>query len=570
LTPQLILTKESGLSCPVAHPIREAMLDRLKIPLTQRVSLKFLVASSLTIAVIFVAIFVWISRQQERHIMDQVKKQATILLKQIVLTRQWVADHTTVLVPKTQGVESNPYLENPDVQTTDGTLYTRIPPSVLTSQLSDRAKKSMEYYFRLTDTHYINPANAPDRIEAEALGLFRSGRSDGVFETEARGEKRVFRYIAPLYLSNKCLECHPRPGAKSGDVAGCLSLFIPMDDAQSAIDRGRTILMSGAIALAASLVILLFVTARVLVFSRIEEIRSAVSRLDPRDADMTKVPGGDELKQIADIFNVLDAKLARQHKDLERKIEEATVDLSQTNHELEEANCELKRLNQAKSDFFSDISHELRTPLTSIKGAADILARKASCEDPTYIAIIRRNADHLIKVVVDFMDYSRLEAGQLELRIEEDSMRSAAEEAILSQGTIAQDKSVILSLRGDTDLVMSFDHQRIYQVLTNLLSNAIRFSPDHGEVTVELHSEDGEARICVTDNGTGIDRKYHEAIFAKFYQVPDQTGKRHHKGSSGIGLAICKGIVNAHGGRIWVESEPGKGSTFCFALPLRG
>ena len=237
---------------------------------------------------------------------------------------------------------------------------------------------------------------------------------------------------------------------------------------------------------------------------------------------------------------------------------------------LEEANLQLTRLNQAKSDFFSDISHELRTPLTGIKGATDILARKASCEEPGYIEIIRRNADHLIKIVVDCMDYSRIEAGQLEMRIEENSIRSTVEEAILSHRAQARERSVDVSLQGNDDPPMRFDRQRIYQVLINLLSNAIRFAPDGGNVVVSIHADAAESTVCVTDNGIGIDPKYHEAIFDKFYQVPDKSGKIQHKGTSGIGLAICKGIVRAHGGHIRVQSEPGKGSTFSFTLPVRG
>ncbi|MEW6347901.1 MAG: ATP-binding protein [Thermodesulfobacteriota bacterium] len=544
------------------------MSARARRPLTQRLSLKFLVASSVTVTVIFVGIFVLISKQQEQHIMNEVRKQATILLKQIILTRQWVADHGTVLVPKTDGVESSPYLENPDMQSVDGGWYLRIPPSVLTRELSDRARKKNDYYFRLTDANPINPANAPDPVEAHALELFRSGRSEGVSQAETYGGKKVFRHVAPLYMSSKCIECHPRPGASAGDVGGCLSLFIPMDDAQAAIDRGRIVLMTGAAAIAVSLVLLLFLTARALMFKRIEEIRGAVGRLDSFEPSLAQVRGGDELKQIAEICSVLTDKLAGRHRELEKKIAEATRDLSETNRSLEKANSELKALNQAKSDFFSDISHELRTPLTSIKGAADILARKASCEDPTYIEIIRRNTEHLIKTVVDFMDYSRIEAGQMELRLERSTLRTVAEEAILAHSTVAREKAVDLVLQADEEAPLSFDRERIFQVMTNLLSNAVRFSPRHGAVVVRVESENGEARVCVSDEGIGIDSRYHEAIFDKFYQVPDATGDSYHKGSSGIGLAICKALVEAHGGRIWVRSDSGKGSTFCFSLPV--
>lgn len=546
------------------------MVNRLKIFLGQRVSFKFLVATSLTITAIFVVVFVWFSRQQEDHIMEQVKKQAIILHKQIVLTRQWVADYNGVLVPKTGEVSSNPFLNQPDVQGSDGNAYTRISPSVMTRLLSERALKSGLYSFKLTNTERLNQENAPDAFELEALRLFRSSEKDETFRTEQVNGKSVLRYVAPLYVNENCVKCHTSQGYKPGDVGGCLSVFIPMDEARSAINRNRAILLGGGMVFAGSLVILVFVAAQSLVFKRLNDIRAAMSRMTIGKQVENHRGHGDELKEIADFCYLLDEEMKNQHEELERKIAEATHDLSETNRSLEAANLDLERLNQAKSDFFSDISHELRTPLTNIKGAADILDRKASCGDPTYLDIIKRNTDHLIKVAIDFLDYSKIESGKLELDLEGASLKDVAEDAVLSQNVVAQKRSVELVLEVPEDLRMVFDKQRIYQVLTNLLSNAVRFSPPGNKVFVRISASDAEsAEVCVQDSGPGIEEKYHEAIFKKFYQVGGQQDSKIHKGSSGIGLAICKGLVEAHHGHIWVQSRPGEGSSFFFSLPTK-
>lgn len=544
------------------------MVNRLKTLFVQRISFKFLVATSLTITVIFVVLFAWLSRQQEYHIMEQVKKQAIILHKQIVLTRQWVADHDGVLVSKTDEISSNPFPNQPDVQGSDGIAYTRISPSVITRLLSERALKSGLYSFKLTNTERLNQENAPDKFELEALRLFRSSRQDGVFMTERVNGKSVLRYVAPLYVNETCVKCHTSQGYKPGDVGGCLSVFIPMDEARTAINRNRAILLGGGMMFACSLVVLVFVSARSLVFKRLHDIRAAMSRMATSKQVDDHEGQGDELKEIADFCYLLDEKMKNQHQELERKIAEATQDLSATNRNLESANMELERLNQAKSDFFSDISHELRTPLTNIKGAADTLDRKASCDDPVYLDIIKRNTDHLIRVVVDFLDYSKIESGKLELDLEEASLKEVAEDAILSQKAVAQKRSVELVLEAPEDLRLVFDKQRIYQVLTNLLSNAVRFSPSGGTVFVKIdQSDDKIVEVNVQDSGSGIDERYHEAIFKKFYQVGGQENATIHKGSSGIGLAICKGLVEAHHGRIWVQSRVGEGSSFFFSLP---
>ncbi len=289
--------------------------------------------------------------------------------------------------------------------------------------------------------------------------------------------------------------------------------------AVSAINRNRAILLGGGGAFALSLVALLFLSARSLVFKRIHDIRSTMSKIPVSNLSENQPVQGDELKDIADFCYLFDEKMRTQHEELEKKISEATKDLSETNRDLETANQELESLNRAKSEFFSDISHELRTPLTSIKGAADIMARKASGDKLEYLDIISRNTEHLIKVVRDFLDFSKIEFGQLDLDLSSYSIKEVAEDAILSQKAVAEKKQLQLALRCLDDPTPMFDRQRIYQVLTNLLSNAVRFSPDGGKIIVSVASNgDGAVEVSVEDQGPGIEEKYQSAIFEKFYQ----------------------------------------------------
>jgi signal transduction histidine kinase len=543
------------------------MISRIKAFIDGRISFKFLAITAATTTIIFGLLLFWFSSRQEEHIMEQVRKQAIILYKQLVLTRQWVADHNAILIPKTEEVRSSPFLEQPDVQGSDGVTYTKITASVLTKLLSDRAARGDLYSFRLTNTDRLNPSNVPDPLEAEAIATFKSSSQEGIFRIEHLGDKTVLRYVAPVFVNETCLQCHMAQGFKPGHVGGCLSVFVPMDEAYSAIKRSRMILLGGGMAFACSFVALLFISTKSLFFKRIDDIRTAMSRLTSDKNTQGHTSQGDELKEIAGFCYVLDEKLKGHHQELERKIAEATRDLSETNQNLEEANKELANLDRARAEFFSDISHELRTPLTSIKGATDILARKSSFGYPEYLDIIKRNTDHLIKIVADFLDYSRIQAGQLELDITEASLREVAEDAIISHKALAQKRSVNLELDAPEDRILKFDPKSIYQVMGNLLSNAIKFSPDEGTVAVRIRYLDHCAEVSVQDQGPGIDAKYHENIFKKFYQVTEQNTKI-HRGSSGIGLAICKGLVEAHGGRIWVESKLEAGSTFTFSIPI--
>ena len=278
---------------------------------------------------------------------------------------------------------------------------------------------------------------------------------------------------------------------------------------------------------------------------------------------------GDELKEFAGLCYMMDEKLKSRHNELEKRIKEATKDLYNTNLKLKQANKEMSALNTAKTEFFSDISHELRTPITSIKGAVDILSRKSSCSDPTYLDIIKKNTDHLTRTIIDFLDYSKIEAGRLDLDITDDSLTDIAKGVIESQKTDAMKKGLRIELDAPEDFVLSFDRYRIYQVISNLMSNAIKFSPDRGIISIRISRMKNEIKFSINDEGHGIEAEHHKFIFKKFYQAPQENGTVNiQKGSSGIGLAICKGLVEAHSGKIWVESKEGKGSKFIFTLPL--
>ncbi len=544
------------------------MMDRIRQLSAHKISVKFLVTTAFATIAIFLLIFFWIAGRQEQHILDQVKQQAVILHKQIVVTRQWVSESGSVLVPKTESFPGSPFLQEPYVRSTDGRVYTKVSPSMITGVLSDRAAREGLFFFKLTNTSYLNPKNAPDDFEKEALKTFRNTHRKSMFRSELINGKPVMRYVAPVRVNESCVKCHMTQGYKPGDVGGCLSVFVPMKEAREAINRNRAILLGGSSVFAASLVLLVFAATRTMIFTRIREIKETVSRITHPDTTDAQDQEGDELREIARFCYVLDERMKNQHEELERKIADATRDLTETNKHLEAANQELERLNQAKSDFFSDISHELRTPLTSIKGAADLLRRKVSCEDPMYLDIIGRNTDHLIKIVVDFLDYSKIEAGRLDLDRTKGSVSAVAEEAILAHEAEAAKRAVEIVLHTDSEAVTSFDRHRIYQVMINLLSNAIKYSPDRSKIDVAVKAHDHSVLVTVEDRGPGISPEHHEAIFRKFYQASPQGSPRINIGSSGIGLAVCKGLIEAHGGRIWVESELGRGSKFAFTLPL--
>ncbi|MBZ0156506.1 MAG: HAMP domain-containing protein [Alphaproteobacteria bacterium] len=231
----------------------------------------------------------------------------------------------------------------------------------------------------------------------------------------------------------------------------------------------------------------------------------------------------------------------------------------------------LKRVDKMKSDFFSCMSHELRTPLTSIKEGTNLLLEgvggEASERQRKLLTIISQESDRMIGMVNSVMDLSKMEAGMMEFTYTMEDIRPLIARAVEEAGLLAEAKGIELLVEEIPGIPeVRVDRERILQVLRNLIGNAVKFTLHGGKVTISAGPVTGNLMVVVTDTGPGIAKEYLGTIFDKFQQVP-QTDAYRIKGS-GLGLALVKHIITAHGGKVWVESEPGKGSSFIFILPV--
>ena len=233
----------------------------------------------------------------------------------------------------------------------------------------------------------------------------------------------------------------------------------------------------------------------------------------------------------------------------------------------------LRELDKMKSDFVSNVSHELRTPLTAIKGSVDNMldgiTGQLNEKQDRYLARIKSNADRLTRLINNVLDLSRIEAGKIDLKSAYLSLVTLAQEVAESIRPVATEKLISLEVASpDISATAWADRDKITQVLMNLVGNAVKFTPPHGKVSVAVNRNgDQWMQISVTDTGPGIPPEEAEKIFDRFYQI-DQTGKQKARGT-GLGLAISKVLVEMHGGKIWLESAIGRGSTFSFTVPAQ-
>lgn len=243
-------------------------------------------------------------------------------------------------------------------------------------------------------------------------------------------------------------------------------------------------------------------------------------------------------------------------------------ELATKNRELEDRNEEVERANHLKSEFLSGMSHELRTPLHTIIGFTELLEEEIQGplneKQRRFIRHIHRDSQHLLALINDVLDLSKIESGRLELQREQFPLAEALEEAVSSIRPRGDAKSIQIEVISIDPMVIYADRLRFKQILYNLLSNAVKFTAEGGRVWVEVIRRGSFAEISVMDNGVGIPASAHDSVFDKFYQVGHrQAGVLE---GTGLGLAITRRLVEEHGGTIHLESEPGKGSQFMFTI----
>ncbi|MDM8516064.1 ATP-binding protein [Desulfobacterales bacterium HSG16] len=505
-------------------------------------------------------IFSWAGIRSERNATEQILNQARILARQIILTRQWIADCGGIMVNQdTADPEKCIYALNGQ-QHIAGKNLTRFSPAMVTKKLSQYSLRENMYNFRLA---CLNPVNSNDSsldtFERMALNRFNIDQISEHYSFVQSNKERAFRYAVPLYAEKSCMECHKN--FTMGSVGGCLSIFFPAEKVKQSLNNTYFNLVFAGAAIILLTITTLFFLLRQVVIKPVNMIKSMAADISNGNHQArVNLKTDDEFEELGQTFNTMAEKLSQNKEIMQEEIATATLELYQ-------ANQELKKLDKLKTEFIADMSHELRSPVTAIQGGLDYLKRTVTKEDnKSYLTIIDNNLLRLTHLISDMLELTRIEAGKVTWNFEKNDMTELIREIIEILSLEAHKKSITFDFKYQDLVWVEMDTERIEQVLVNLIENAIKFSSPNSKILIRIRLEAQWVHVSVQDSGIGISDKDIETIFLKFHTLPSRGGTGQTKGT-GLGLTICRKIIEAHKGRIWAESTESRGSVFHFIIP---
>lgn len=487
------------------------------------------------------------------------------------------------------------YLSQPVINNTSTGVYEfkGLHCAIVGKSVGALFSKNNNYTIRYTNFNPRSIQDKPDEFEAAALTAFNEDPDIREYygRAELDGHER-FRYLQALKVDESCLECHGEPAgeiditgkAKEGwtldSVGGAISIAIPLDTHEMAAKENiaRNAVFFFAITVLIGGVVY-FVT-RVFMFDPLQRMQKGFAAMGKGrlSTEVSDARAPREIGQAIKQFNTMASELNVMYESLEDQVSDRTEDLRQANAVLARQRDDLERLNQQlaketqfKSDLLSMVNHELRTPLTSIITFAQISREACPPEresDRRSWEEIEKNSQILLNMINDMLDIARSDAGSMRTACEPMDLGDVANAVRSTMAPLAQKYAVSFGthVEGNVPLVEG-DFEKTQRILENLASNAIKFTPDGGEVSlvVALDSGTGGVVMRVIDTGIGIDAADQERIFDRFFQV-DSTSTRKYNGS-GLGLAIVREYAEAQGFSVAVESKLGQGSTFTVTVP---
>jgi two-component system sensor histidine kinase BarA len=417
--------------------------------------------------------------------------------------------------------------------------------------------------------HFLSD-KGDDSFERELYNEFRDEvRKEG---TRRRDSEQVLLYYAPIHVTTGCMSCHEvlarEKGRKlaEGDVLAMVRIRMPTKAIEEGVHWNRAILWATALVTALLIMAGSWIIVRYIIVKPVKHLKEVSDAISAGELNVrSEIQTGDEFEDLSHAFN----RMLRNVVSMQDQWRKVNADLDRKVDELAQANMALYESNRLKSDFLATMSHELRTPLNSILGFSDVLLSGDNLSDKQkrWVSNIQTSGQKLLNLINDILDLAKIEAGKMQVRIEEFSLHDVCEGLVNMFRPLAEKKNI--DLRGQLDPglpPLRQDLTKMQQILQNLLSNAIKFTPEGGRVLLKAEADPRYVTIVVSDTGVGIAKEEQELVFQKFRQSGNPLTREH--AGTGLGLSIVRELCRLLGGEIVLQSELGRGSTFTVRLPL--
>jgi len=530
-----------------------------------RLSTVMLIAVSSVILVVMTLSFFWnVYSHKARAELEMIDKARLI-------TRQFLAVRTFMAEKRGSGLV---VLEHP-----------HLDPALVQPGIDELFGGGSSWHIKEVWVSRSCPTNCPDDFELTMLEKFRNDPGLAEFwGTVNQGGQRVFRYGIPIRMQESCLDCHGG-GARGegevlarefepGELVGAISIWIPMRSLEAELRTDTIWQLVFTFVLIAGSVVAVYVIMTSMVSRPLRELTEMAVALGRGDLDVARrdIDAVGEIRVLARAFQSMAVRLKGFYHKLEAEVEGRTRELTKQKEELRRAYEELAKSSRMKSTFLASMSHELRTPLTAIIAFAELMLEEIpgplNKRQSEYLQGIMNNGRRLLNIINDILDLAKIEAGRMELKVSTFQIEGLIDEVVRNMMPLAVKKDITVEVSCPVLPAITADRRKIGQVLTNLVGNAIKFTPPGGRIDIKARYDPCRQRVVISvkDTGIGIKRELQDVIFDAFFQA-DSSSTREYKGT-GLGLSLAKHFVEMHGGSIWVTSEPGRGSSFSFALPI--
>lgn len=443
--------------------------------------------------------------------------------------------------------------------------------------LSKRLQDNQDYSWSFLRAIGLDEKNQPLSAESrQILAMFQGKDAPETFRRVLPGGDK-YEFFKPITASAECIDCHrvirKATNVNTGDLLAVARVEIARGNTQFALNWNRAVLLSTGIitvflAMVASYVIVRYVIVKPL--KHLRDVSDAVSQGDLEQR--AEIHTGDEFEDLAVAFN----RMLRHLVSAQGELRQVNQELDGKVDQLARMNMRLWEMNRLKGDFLATMSHELRTPLNSIIGFSDVLCSIDSLDDKQkrYVKNIQKSGRMLLDMINDILDLAKAEAGKMELRVSDFRIDRVVHAQCDLARPLAERKNIDIDVEIDPTLPeLRQDAAKVQQVLNNLLTNAIKFTPEGGRIRVQAaRNGKDDLLLIVSDTGVGIAEEDQVRIFEKFRQgnivMPDGDAMTREFSGTGLGLSLVKEYCKLLGGEIGLKSELGTGSTFTVRIPF--